>query len=560
MDSCRKSVFSHTQLAIMKRILALSLGVVISGNVFSQATTWESVYSVLQTNCGSCHVAGHESGLDLSVAAADMYDALVEVTPTNAISAGKGYKRVFAGDPYRSFLFSKINNSLALDVNLEAGEGAACPQGAAPLNNKDIELVRQWILYGAQESDTIVDIALINEFYDNDGIQSMPSPPAPPAPGEGFQIHFGPFFLWPETENEYFSKYPVFLPEDQEINRVDTYMGPYSHHFITYKYINPIVEAATEPGLHEGPDFAGIDLVTAHQYSDSIILPEGTAFRWDVGTVLDLNSHYINYSADKAMASEAYVNVYTQPVGTAVQTMVSVLLSNQSFSIPANGLPYTDEASAFENGHGDDKLFIWGLSTHAHKLSTDFDVYMRTEDGDKGEHIFDASCYATNGIPGCIDEIYDYQHPPIRYWDSFKPVKWEDGIIYEAEWINTGDETITFGFTSEDEMMIVFYFYVDDTTGLNLPTAISEVPAALEEMSIFPNPANDRIYIKSTVDISGALLSLTNTQGQTVISTTATPTAGSYAVLSVESLPAGMYLLDIQLPDGTRYAERVVLR
>ncbi len=543
----------------MKRLLIAACGILLGQTLSAQATTWEAVYSVLQTNCGSCHTAGHESGLDLSVSASEVYDALVGVVPANAVSAGRGYQRVFPGDPYRSFLFSKINNSLALDVNLQAGEGMPCPQGAAPLNNKDIELVRQWVLYGAQESDTIVDIELINAFYDNDGIQSMPSPPAPPAPEDGFQVHFGPFFLWPDTENEYFTKYPVPLPESREIKRLDTYMGPYSHHFITYKFINPAVEAATEPGLHEGPDFVGIDLVTAHQYPDSIILPEGTAFLWLEGTVLNLNSHYINYSSDKPLACEAYLNVYTQPVGTAVQTMYSVLISNQSFSIPANGLPYTDEASAFENGHGDDKLFVWGISTHAHQLSTDFDVYLRTPDGDKGEHIFDASCYATNGIPGCLDEIYDYQHPPIRYWESFKPIKWEDGIIYEAEWVNNTPETVNFGFTSEDEMMIVFYFYVDDTTGLNLPTATADISVPGEEMVIFPNPANDRIYIRSNVDMSGALLSLTSTQGQTVISTTATPTAGSYAVLSVESLPAGMYLLDIQLPDGSRYAERVIL-
>ena len=544
----------------MKRVFIAVCGLIITQFVSAQATTWEAVYSVLQTQCGSCHTAGHESGLDLSAPAADVYDALVGVVPVNAVSASRGYQRIFPGDPYRSFVFSKINNSLALEVNLQPGEGLPCPQGAAPLNNKDIELVRQWVLYGAQESDVSVDIDLINAFYDNDGIQSMPSPPAPPAPEEGFQIHFGPFFLWPDTENEYFAKYPVHLPESKEISRMDTYMGPYSHHFITYKYINPLIEAATEPGLHEGPDFVGIDLVTAHQYSDSIKLPEGTAFLWDAGTVLNLNSHYINYSSDKPLACEAFLNVYTQPVGTALQTMYSVLLSNQSFSIPANGLPYTDEASAFENGHGDDKLFIWGLSSHAHKHSTDFDVYLRTPDGEKGEHVFDASCYATTGVPGCLDEIYDYQHPPIRYWDSFKPIKWEDGIIYEAEWVNNTDATLTFGFTSEDEMMIVFYFYVDDTAGLNLPTATFDPEMLGEKMMIFPNPSQDVFYISTPADISGAQVSLTSTHGQTVWSSTATPTAGRYYSVSADQLPAGVYVLNILLPDGQMFSDRLVVQ
>lgn len=522
---------------------------------FSQATTWESVYAVLQTNCGACHTPGHESGLDLSAPAADVYDALFDVTPSNATSAGKGYKRVYPGDPYRSFVFSKINNSLALDVNLEAGEGAACPQGAAPLNNKDIELVRQWILFGAQEADTLVDIALINEFYDNDGIQSMPSPPAPPAPEEGFQIHFGPFFLWPETENEYFTKYPVNLPSEIEINRVDTYMGPYSHHFITYKFINPAIEASIEPGLHEGPDFAGVDLVTAHQYPDSIKLPEGTAFHWLSGTVLDLNSHYINYSSEKALACEAYVNVYTQPVGTAVQTMYSVLLSNQSFNIPNDGQPYIDEATAFENGHGDDKLFMWGLSTHAHKLSTDFDVWLRTPDGDKGEHIFDASCFATNGIPGCLDPIYDYQHPPIRYWESFKPIKWEDGMIYQCEWVNNTDEDVTFGFTSEEEMMIIFYFYVDDTAGLNLPLAVDPIDIP-DAFNVYPNPGTGQFFVQIPADISDPIISVYALNGQMIESTPAYINSNFYKV-DLQAQPAGLYVVDVLAPDGRRYATQV---
>jgi len=520
-------------------------------------STWESVYAVLQTNCASCHTPGHVSGLDLSGPAATVYDALVDVTPSNATSADKGFKRIFPGDPYRSFVFSKINNSLALDVHLDAGEGAPCPQGMAPLDNKDIELVRQWVLYGAQEADYMVDIPLIADFYDNAGIQSISSPPAPPAPGEGFQIHFGPFFLWPETENEYFLKYPVQLPTDIEIKRLDTYMGPYSHHFITYKFVNPDVAESTDPGLHEGPDFFGVDLVTAHQYTDSIMLPEGTAFQWLTTTILDLNSHYINYSADKALACEAYLNVYTQPNGTAIQTMYSVLLSNQSFNIPANGLPYTDEYAAFETGHGEDKLFLWGISSHAHKLSTDFDIYLRTEDGDRGEHIFDASCTATLGMPGCLDEIYDYQHPPIRYWESFKPIKWKEGILYETEWVNDTGSPVDFGFESDDEMSVVFYFYVDDTAGLNLPLPVQENTIA-SEVHIMPNPVQDMLFIELPENMDNAQVILFNAQGQLVPAQT-TSMGQNWLQVDMHTLPTGLYFVQVTNASGNTYVQRVVV-
>ena len=63
----------------------------------------------------------------------------------------------------------------------------------------------------SKETGNMVDTTIIATFYDEGGIQSVPDPPAPPAPEEGFQIHYGPWFLWPETEHEYWSK---FMPPD----------------------------------------------------------------------------------------------------------------------------------------------------------------------------------------------------------------------------------------------------------------------------------------------------------------------------------------------------------
>ncbi len=549
----------------MRKILAIA-GVLFNSSIgFSQTTTWESVYNVLQTNCASCHVAGHTSGLEFDGSIGEVYDELYNIAPSNVVSADKSYKRVMPGDPYKSFLFSKINNGLALDVNLQAGEGDPCPQDAAPLNNKDIELIRQWILYGAMESDTMVDLDLITDFYDNEGIQSIPSPPAPPAPGEGYQIHFGPYFLWPEDEHEYWSKFYTDLPEDLEINRLDTYMGDYSHHFITYKYYNQAFAAGVQYGIHDGPEFVGIDLVSANQYTDSIKLPEGTAFFWETNTILNLNSHYINYSPDKVLLCEAFVNVFTQPTGTALEEMIPVLLSNDGFYVPNNGLPYTDEAVEFETGHGEDELFVWAMSCHTHKYGEDFNIYKRTEDFEKGPMIFDGACGATNGVPGCLDEIYDYKHPPTRYWPEMLPIKWKNGIIYETTWINDGPESVGFGLTSDDEMMVMMYFYVDDTTGLNLPAQ----PVAIEEeiispaVQIFPNPANEVIYIYSGhAQSSQFLISITDITGK-IISKSAQLIqmgAGDYYAIDVANLPAGLYLVNVFEENGLIKSEKIIIQ
>ena len=280
--------------------------------------------------------------------------------------------------------------------------------------------------------------------------------------------------------------------------------------------------------------------------------------------MLNLNSHYINYSPDKPLACEAYVNIYTQPVGTAIQTMYSVLLSNDGFYIPNNSEPVTDVASAFENGHGDDELFVWAMSSHTHQYGTDFNIYKRTPDNEKGEQIFDGACGATNGVPGCLDEIYDYKHPPTRYWESMLPIKWEDGIIYETTWINDGPEPVGFGLTSDDEMMVMMYFFVDDTTGLNLPQVvdIEDNPEAGLQISVFPNPAMDVFYIQSAVNLNGAAVTLTDLKGsviRTQLSGSLTAGANYYQVDTYDLAP-GLYLLNILNNEGVTVTEKIVIQ
>lgn len=507
-------------------------------------------------------MAGHISGLNLSGTSAETYGTLYDIIPTNIVSASKNYKRVTPGNPYKSFIFNKINNGLALDVELAAGEGEACPQGASPLDDKEIERIRQWILYGAFETGILVNEDLIADFYDNDGIQSVPSPPSPPAPGEGYQIHYGPYFLWPEEEHEYWYKFVPDEPDTIEINRLDTYMGEYSHHFIMYKYYNPALAASVEYGLHDGPDFNGVEVVYGHQFNDSLILPNNTAFSWSNTTILDLNSHYINYSTEKSVASEVYINVYTQAKGTAEQIMYTIRKSNSDLDIPNDSLPHTFIDTSFGAGHGEDEMFVWAMTSHTHKYGADFDIFKRTEAGEKGEQIFDASCGATNGTPGCLDEIYDYRHPPTRKWSLMMPVKWLNGFIYEATFINTGPVPVHFGMTTEDEMAVFMYFYVDDTTGLNLSEETGLQNILKEDISVFPNPADNTIFIHSNTNLQDVIISLSDITGKMFIKDhqNFSNNTDRYLSLDVSGLPTGIYILHVIDNGNVRFDEKIIIK
>jgi hypothetical protein len=175
------------------------------------------------------------------------------------------------------------------------------------------------------------------------------------------------------------------------------------------------------------------------------------------------------------------------------------------------------------------------------------------------KQIFDASCQSTEGIPGCIDEIYDYQHPPIRYWDTFLPLNVDDGIIHEASYINNGDVPVYFGLTSADEMMVLIYFYLEDTTGLNLPASLPE-QEPLIGVQLYPNPASDVVYMRVDQQLSADVeLLVSDVNGRTVYDAGGSETAGSnFIQIHRNGLPDGLYVVQLRQNGQIIYSDKLL--
>jgi hypothetical protein len=287
---------------------------------------------------------------------------------------------------------------------------------------------------------------------------------------------------------EYYQKWELNLPENVEVSGLDFKISPFSHHFLLYNFTGS--GAASIPaGLRLNANHSQINLVAAVQEATELRLPGSTAFRWDNDLVLDLNSHYINYSLSQAYQCEAYVNVYTQPTGTAAQEMFATLLVNPNIPIPNSGDLVTHTRAEFQ--FGADSLYIWGLMGHTHQYGTGYKVWMRQPNGQKGDLIYDASC--PMGIPGCPSPWYDYQHIPIRYWEPLLPVKWSNGIIHEAQWVNDGPVPVNFGPTSDDEMMVLIAFYTESPLTSNTSEPLFH---SADKVSITPNPGSGRVSLR----------------------------------------------------------------
>ncbi|MBL7828042.1 MAG: T9SS type A sorting domain-containing protein [Saprospiraceae bacterium] len=505
------------------------------------------VHRILQNKCTeSCHnSASLDADLDLVGTgstelqrAQNVASKLVNINPSNSWAASRGYKRVYPGRPDRSFLFKKINLGLEPTIpELTLIEGHPMPSGGGEaLTDIEKEVIRQWILFGAKNLGVQFNKSIIDDFYTNGGDKSFPAGPPPgPASGEGFQIKMGPFFLAPDGEVEYYQKYELYLPNDVEVNHLNFDISPYSHHFIVYNFVGTGANSIPA-GLRLNSFHNDINLVAAVQEATDLTLPSNTAFRWDNNLVLDLNSHYINYSLTKPFQCEAYVNVYTQAPGTADQEMFATLLVKPDIPIPNSGDLITHTNPEFQ--FGADSIYVWGLMGHTHKYGKGYKVWKRLSNGQKGDLIYDASC--PQGIPGCPTPYYDYQHIPLRYWEPLLPIKWSNGIIHEAKWINDGPASVNFGPTSDDEMMVLIAFYTEHP--LTIATDEPGDAAQKKSVAVSPNPATDQIFVTLPGLTQLNNLRLLNIAGQTLIHKQ--NLQGDFFEINVAGLTPGIYFID----------------
>ena len=553
------------------RILFTSVIALFLATSVSAQSTWDVVYNSLQTNCVSCHSGATPSGeLDLSGTSSDVYNTLVNQVPSNATAAAKGNKLVDPGYPERSFLLRKAANSdwdSWFEYTLEGSEGSSMPQyPGTPLEHAEIEMMRQWILFGASETETVVDADLISDYYGGLGMAKVPPPPAPD-PSEGFQLRLGTFFLEPGGEIEFFKKTKLTLPADLEVIELEPIFNDESHHFILYRFSGG-ADADFAEGLRDEADGEGslfsANLVAVWQNPEPIDLPATTAYSWGANDVLDMNYHLLNYSQDSILAADVYVNVYTQEAGVAEHEMYSQLLPidwlsaavggpiGPSLVIPNDGQPHTFEESFNVTFFGAD-WYIWMLGSHTHSRGTDFDIYLRNPDGSRGEQVYEGfynTDYTFN------QGYYDWEHPPNRYFENPQlHVSMSSGLTYEAEYVNNTNETLHWGSTTEDEMMLIIVQYTRaEVLGVD--------EAALEDawLQVAPNPFTDITSVKFHLeDAANVALSVFDISGRQVLNLPQESLGvGTHQrSLNLETVSDGLYLVRVEV-DGRVYNQRVV--
>ena len=539
----------------IKSLAIIAILSVFSIQSFGQST-FSQITSLFQTNCTiGCHNASDNSGnLNLTGTNSEVYSRIVNAVPTNPAAAAKGHKLIRPGYPDRSFLYRKCNAGLyPTDGLTGANEGnsmpASYPQGQ--LENQQIELIRQWIYKGAPLTGNVVDTSLINEYYTVGGINSIPTPPPVPTEAGAFQLHLGKIFLAPQSEAEYFIKYDLELPENIQVNRIEMVMSPQSHHFLLYKFL-PGQDASFADGLRlqnptngNGSSGASSTMINAWQISFDTNLPDGTAYIWPTGSVLDMNFHTKNYSLDSVLAAEVYFNVYTVPNSQPVEVMYSDLVTDVNIFIPADNAPHTFTQADYSTS-ATRYWNLWQLTSHTHKYGTDFDIYKRNANGTQGDQIYEGwynTDYTFN------QGYYSFSHPPVRQFSPLEQINPRNGLIQKATFRNSGNSLVYFGLTTNDEMKL---YYIQYTLG-DLINPLGIEANTESAFSIFPNPAENSFTIQFNLESESNIeILLSDISGRKVIQKNCgTLSSGNQNIAIDAELSDGIYWVNVISNQGT---------
>ncbi|MBL7779453.1 MAG: T9SS type A sorting domain-containing protein [Chitinophagales bacterium] len=562
----------------MKKLYTVALLTLIATFTYAQ-TPFERVYNTLNTKCQNttCHSAASADALKFDGDINAVYAAIYNTTPQNSASVAKFEKQIKPGHPYMSFLLRKIAGSgFDTDLALDANEGDLMKDiNGNQLTNKEIEFIRQWIMFSAKKTYANNDFKpnwqLVSDYYDNPTNAFLPKP-IKPAANEGLQFRMGPVFLpaTGEIEQEWLMQQEVNFPVVPEVYKVDGFMNQQSHHFLLFQFQDSaaIDRNANDPvGMQKvamaggSTSFDGDKFLTSAWQDDAEFnLPQGTALFWDKKSYLDMNYHVKNYNATAVLPCDFYFNIYFRPRSVQTIEMKANLVNNVGLFL-TQGNQTRDYDDPANNLSTTEWRYIWALTSHTHKYGTDYDIYVRDSSGNIAEKIYEGFTDYTTGLTG---NFYDWEHPSTRYENNFIPVKFgkhgtkKSGLVARTAW-NIQEQFVTFGFTTNDEMQLFYYFYTSQdpraTVSINNPEAKNL------QLSVYPNPMNgngkviytlenDAVITANITDVSGKLITALAQENQV---------AGTHEInISGTGLAKGIYFLNLSV-NGSVYAKKFVV-
>jgi hypothetical protein len=267
------------------------------------------------------------------------------------------------------------------------------------------------------------------------------------------RVNIGPFEISPNFEREIFVYKKLGNQEEVFVNRVEIKMRQNSHHFLIHDFSEEFTDRPVVDQIRDIRQASGtmntIHLLTMlhHKFiagAQSTYMdwqfPEGIALYFPAGAALDFNSHYVNKKSTP-ITGEVNVNFYTIPAATVKSIARPLQLGNTSLNLPPKQRTTVSKTFIFEK-----KVKIIALTSHTHQLGEKFVI--RIAGGPRHGEVIYTNTY--------------WHHPVIARFNDPVVLNPGEGLTSEITYNNTRDKTIYFGLTSEDEMGIIFGYFIEE--------------------------------------------------------------------------------------------------
>lgn len=408
---------------------------------------------ILNTSCAisGCHqsktdpsFSQHGLVLEASVA----YENLVNQKPKNINALADNLLLVKPSSVDQSLLFHKLQ----FLEHHQNNYGNMMPLGLPPLYKGQVEFIRQWIEAGAPKDGNPADEKLLS---DKTVVEQPFDPLPPPAAGKGLQVTIPEFEVAPNFERELFVYKKIGNAQDIYVNRVEIKMRSNSHHFLMYDF-SPQMPGALMPPLNAVRDIRNPNgsnnimnmLPMAYHtyvagaqtaYSD-YRLPDNVVFVIPANAAYDFNSHYVNKSS-VPVKGEVSMNLYTTDYTALTKVARPINFGNQSFNLPPGQRTTVTRTFTFNN-----PVKVISLTSHTHQLGEKFVI--RISGGPRnGEVVYTST---------------DWHHPEVINYATPITLNAGQGLTSEITYNNVKSVAVKFGLTSDDEMGIIFGYYIDN--------------------------------------------------------------------------------------------------
>ncbi|MHA8050895.1 hypothetical protein V7S79_07245 [Aquirufa sp. ROCK-SH2] len=414
---------------------------------------------IFKPSCATsgCHLSNGDAsflqhGLVLNTASVS-YANLVGMAPKNAVAITNKLQRVTKYSFDASLLYHKLNWDNSHHPN--ANYGTAMPLGGKPLSVGQLEFVKKWIEAGAPEKGTVVDAKLLDDTTPHyDPNSTFTALDTPEKEGKtGFQLKVDKFTVAPNFEREIFIRRPLNNSSPVYVNRIKLKSRPNSHHLVLYDF----KDKNFLPNLNDVRDLrnadGSLDVLTYLTLGNHIFLgggtdpnadftfPEGTALLLPANSSIDVNPHYFNRTSEP-LYGENYVNLYTVAASQVKNVVRMIDFNNMNFSLPANKKTTISTNFSFAK---DKAVTIVSLTSHFHERGVLFQIKIKGGNRD-GEVIYEST---------------DWQHPKVINFTQPIELEANVGLTSVVTYDNTTNKEIKFGFTSQDEMNIIFGYYFE---------------------------------------------------------------------------------------------------